>query len=146
MSSFTVHFGVVDIPYGKAGTETTGEVAEKLEEKYGVLGFFATANIGTIQEIAKQRIIDQHKGIAANGELGNVAEDFRRAIDERFFDGKIPGVATQASKDRLNNTRRKKKNIKRKRKTKDNSDSDEKKGVSFVDTGHYQNSIKVWIK
>jgi hypothetical protein len=52
-SSFTLHLGVYDVPYsdehGKG--KTTGDVAEILEDKYGVMDAFAFAHL---PDIAKE--------------------------------------------------------------------------------------------
>ncbi|CAB3741089.1 hypothetical protein LMG22037_06453 [Paraburkholderia phenoliruptrix] len=77
----TLHLGVIDLPYveraetgkGKkkpkksAATKTTGEVAEILEEKYGVLDTFAFARLPDIAKALEDSIAGQLETMMMGG-------------------------------------------------------------------------------
>lgn len=131
-----LRLGVNDVPYADDG-KTTGDVAEILEAKYGVMETFA--------EIHGQEIADDLAAAAA-GALGDllkgapvshpfaeaenkIAKRFRDCLNSRELDGKIAGVPTAASlagvNHRLKRPYRKSNPVR----------------PSFIDTGLYQASM-----
>lgn len=159
-----LHLGVVDIPYTDQepateaeitealrngvypkrsairGSITTGDVAEILEAKYNVMGYFFTA----YQEDIADQFADALGGSLENILLGgpppanpfaaaeSAMEDmFRKFIDTKTMDGMVPGVPTAASLKGVS------KRFKRKRGP---------VRPSFQDTGIYEASFKSWVE
>lgn len=158
----TLNIGVIDIPYAyeqeiltkkgkprKKGKKvqlsiTTGEVAQYIEAEYHVMEVF--------YEIYQERIIDSLTE-AVLGDLDNIlngkppnADLFAVAASEiegwfkRFLSSRevesvgIPGVQTQAAKDGVNH-----------RFAHPYAKGNPER-PSFIDTGLYQSSVKVWIE
>jgi hypothetical protein len=139
---FVLHLGVVDVPY-QAGGETTGDVAEILEAHYHLIEVF-TEELGldlissAVGHAVDNSIRDMFSGAPAAGAhpaqdaFGEIEASFRLAIDQREFDGIIPGVPTGAALRGVNHRFKRpylKTNPER---------------PSFRDTGLYQASFKVW--
>lgn len=158
-----LNLGVVDIPYGAsqaparrrgsrvrpptpAGRNTTGDVAEILEARYGIMNKF--------MEIHGQKVADEIAGamqdkleallmggpgpsadekILPEGALSGVEQTFREMLDKRELDGKIPGVPTQAS---LAGVSHRMQNPYAKRGAR----------PSFIDTGAYQTTFRAWVE
>lgn len=130
-----LHLGVVDIPYvtalsneqkrtlrwrfkkrpwqGLAATQTTGDVAQILESRYGVMETYYKLH----QQDVVREMENRLKGVLDNvltgkpggneeqdvfGDLSGIEQGFRDAIDRREFDGKIAGVPTQAAERGVN--------------------------------------------
>lgn len=105
----TLHLGVVDIPYGKKGAKTTGDVAAILEAKYGLFTAFVEMHSKVIQFNIEQSLkghvenmmmgapIKSAAGAAFAQGMADIEFDFRDAIDKQSYDGKLPGVPTQAA-------------------------------------------------
>ena len=157
--------GVVDIPYvdqsppkkaakarkgkaakpkkpakGKKGVQqTTGEVAEILEDKYHVMEHYVHDSMPYIQrcliESLEGSIVNLSIGLGVpatpfEGANDLIAQNFRDFLDRSVIETMgIPGVPTQAAKDGVNHRLKLKKGNRR---------------PSFIDTGLYQTSAKVW--
>lgn len=103
----TLHLGVLDIPYGKAGSKTTHDVAMILEAKYGLFSQFVAMheaviahNIangleGYLESALMGAPIEKNAAFAAG--MSDIETDFRDAIDNQVYDFKIPGVPTAAA-------------------------------------------------
>lgn len=156
-------YGVVDIPYvtlspsqkgsitrkrkknpgyARALTQTTGDVATILEDKYGVFETFHYMHEEDVADVLEGRLegalenaLMGHRASLKDifSELSPLEEVFRRAIDQREFDGIIAGVPTKASLAGVNH-RLKHPNAK-----------DNPVRPSFIDTGLYRASAKVYI-
>jgi hypothetical protein len=168
--TLTLHFGVVDIPYstniktaprrvgvrsvkgGKArafsaapsGGETTGDVAQILEDKYHIMEIF-------VEEIGADRIekavehsiagaletmISSHGRNTPDSFLtteaeGEIEDAFRLFLSQGEMDGIQPGVPTKAA---LAGVSHRFAHPYAKRPAR----------PSFIDTGTYQASFKVW--
>ena len=141
--SITLHLGVMDVPYAK-GT-STGGVAEILEQKYGIMEYFAYVKGDEIAKELEKDLVDfiddSLSGRAINsepfsGSCGHIERLFKRALTEQFMDGSnFSGrpVPTMASLLGISHRFKGKKN---------------RRGVrpSFVDTGTYRQSFKAWIE
>lgn len=159
-----LHFGVVDFPYadppapirkvlpknvrknlpprGSNSGKTTGEVAEILEDKYHIMQLFAEES-GTeaINAAIEHSIAGALENIMLGGPTGalNITADAESEIEDAFklflslqlLDGIEPGVPTQAA---LNGVSHRFKHPYAKRGPR----------PSFIDTGTYQASFKVW--
>ena len=156
--TLTLHLGVIPIGYveapkpgqkkATASTVTTADVAQFLEDKYEVMGTFAKIHGQDIGDALAQSMV----GALENLELGaplsqNVFGEAESKIEHMFktfitmgeMDGLVPGVPTQAAKDRASGKRRSSR-MKNKRR------GGNAKPVSFVDRALYVNSFKSWIE
>ena len=153
-----LHLGVIDTPYFKApskgqkkataSTVTTGDVAEFLESKYEVMGTFFKAHGSEIADALAQSVAGSLENLMMGapasqdvfGEATSEIEDmFKKFIITAEMDKLgIPGVPTQAAKDRASGKRR---SSRMKKKRASNS-----KPISFYDTGLYEGSFKAWIE
>jgi hypothetical protein len=162
-------FGVQDVPYsphgglsptqrrtlrwrlGKrpwqslASQTTTGEVAEILERRYGVFGFYWQQHQGEIlnelQNVLLGKVQNALMGQAPSsamlfspGDLSAIETGFRQMIDARELDGKVPGVPTQASLRGVNH-----------RLARPYAKSNPVR-PSFFDTSLYYQSVRVWFE
>lgn len=137
-----IHLGVSDIPYSndKDG-KTTGDVAEILEAKYGVMGAFADAHSDDIVHAMKSSIEGAFESMLASAPRNDVygsgtseIEDrFQRFLDDKEIEGLgIAGVPTKAALAGVNHRL---KHPYKKRAARQ----------SFIDTGTYQLSMRAWI-
>jgi hypothetical protein len=153
-----IHLGVIDLPYVNApkkgqkkttgSTVTTGQVAEWLERDYHILETFAARNLQGIADDMAKSIEGGMENLLMGAPLStNVFGAAESSIENRakkfISDGVmdtlgIPGVPTQAAKDRAAGKAR---SSRRKNKRASNA-----KPVSFIDTGLYQGSIKAWVE
>jgi hypothetical protein len=137
-----LHLGVIDQPY-QTGRESTGDVAEILEGKYGVMDHFVKKHE---QDIAND-LENSLKGALENVLLGGppssdpfaaatsaIDNRFKKFLSSKEMDSLgVAGVPTQAS---LAGTS---KRFKQKQK------KDRGPRPSFIDTGLYQASFKSWV-
>ena len=137
-----IHVGVNDVPYpvGRGRTErSTARIAEILEDRYHLMETFVESRMGEIaQEIASngaanieklfgtpESTVDLYAGI----ELW-LEEEFRNFINDEVETFGIQGVPTAAAE--TGRSRRGRRVA--------------RSGGSFVDTGLYRDSIKVWVE
>ena len=162
----TLHLGVIDQPYanyqapqkvpqakkGKAnkpikpksdaGTKSTGEVAEILEEKYGILETFAFARLPDIAKELENSIAGELEnmlmGAPASGNPFQGAESAITTMMKQFIASQaiehmgIEGVPTQAAIDGVNH-RLKRPYVKA-----------NPRRPSFIDTSLYMDSMTCW--
>ena len=149
----TLHLGVVDVPYGhqdparpgrKPGNtpnETTGDVAQILEDKYGIMQTFwdlhgqevaDAMTAGLLGELESELMGAPAGRDPVAGAMDLAKQIFSRFLESKEMDGVVGGVPTQAS---LNGTSHRFKN---------------KKGApgrpSFVDTGLFESSFRAWVE
>jgi hypothetical protein len=144
-----LNFGVIDVPYTEENSETTGEVAQKLEDVYGIMETFSRIHEDFITISLEVDIIksleNTMKGINSNvgfnESCSRIEKMFRTALDQKEFNYTHRGIPTQAAKDGVSH-RFKYKNRKRasKQRVRDKPDR-----PSFIDTGLYQISFKAWV-
>jgi hypothetical protein len=152
-----LNLGVVDLPYNEApppgrrgrrkkkvtgGTQTTGDVARWLEDRYHVMEVFAELHLedaivpaienslhGTIESLLMGAPVTID---AYGGAMSAIEDRFRKFIDAKEMDSLgYPGVPTQAS---IKGIRRRFKN---------RLDPDR---PSFQDTGLYETAFKAWME
>lgn len=150
--SLFLHFGVIDIPYAEApkkharkvkpGTQTTGDVAGWIEEKYGLFETFAELHMDDVIAPALEDSIEgAFEDLLAGAPFGanifgsaesKITEAFQVSLDKREYDGLIDGVATAAAERGVNHRL---KRPYRKRAPR----------PSFIDTGLLQVNSRAWV-
>lgn len=161
-ASITLDLGVIDVPYANAprdipaqkgkrtkpikrasGTQTTGDVAEILEAKYGVMRTFADVMEGAIATTIQESLADALENLMAGAPASNPFADGLGDIEKMFKDFLITsevehvgikGVPTQAALDGVDHRLMHpyaKANPRR---------------PSFIDTGLYLANFKCWIE
>jgi hypothetical protein len=165
-SRFVLHLGMIDVPYaneaqqekvprakkGKAntplkpktqsGTQTTGEIAEILEDKYGVMDAFAFAHLPDIAKELEESIAGALEALMMGGAPSanpfataetNITAMFKNFLATGAIEHLgIEGVPTQAALDGVSHRRKHpyaKGNPRR---------------PSFIDTGLYQQNFLAW--
>ena len=165
--SLTLHFGVTEMPYAYSFGEgkgtynvkgksfkknpkkrfkssrlmTTGEVAEILESKYHIYETFWMLKQADILEALSEAVKGELESLAMGKPFSSnplasasttIENYFKEALSQREFDGMIPGVPTKAA---LRGVSHRFKHPYARRGER----------PSFIDTGLYQSSFKVWI-
>lgn len=140
----TLHFGVMDMPYANGGS-TTGSVAERLEQNYGIMEYFAMVKAGDIAKELESDLTDfvddslSGRGIRAEpfgDSCSEIEKLFKRALTERFMDGSnfsgrpVPTMASLGGISQRFKNRRNKRGVR----------------PSFVDTGAYRASFRAWVE
>jgi hypothetical protein len=154
----TLHLGVLDLPYADAsykevgqrkpktkstGSATTGDVAEFLENDYHVIESFYTVNEADIAERLAESSANALTAIMNGADpstfnpvgegTSEIEEEFREFLSMQVMDSMgVPNVPTHAAE--MGWSKRFKKS-KAKRASR----------PSFIDTGLYQNSFRVWV-
>lgn len=140
----TLHLGVNDVPYTKYNLgKTTGDVAQILEAKYGIMAAFVSIREGAILNAIEGGIAKTletalirggrlPKGGPLAGAMSAIEHDFKQALAMQMLDGKIPGVPTAAALRGVSH-RFKRPYVRRPQRP------------SFIDTGLYQSSFRAWV-
>ena len=148
MPRMTLHLGVLDGPHGEV---ITGDLAEILERKYGVMEAFYDMNKDAVNEYIVNAFEGAVESILMGAPSGvdpfeaastKIEARFKQALSSKEFDGHLPGVPTQASLEGVTNRFKKAKERKgggRRRRKRPGR-------PSFIDTGIYQSSFKAWIE
>ena len=164
----TFHLGVLDVPYAQAmaaperrvarwryakkpwqhfgSLNTTGDVAEILERRYGIMGIFyevhgteivsavESAMQGKLENLLMGSPADTSGPLFAAGDLSQVEEMFRHFLDAEEMNGRAPGVPTKAALDGVNH------------RLKHPYVASNPPRPSFIDTGLYQASMRAWVE
>jgi hypothetical protein len=150
-----LHFGVTEMPYshsdnlgkvkkgrtqGRDRLSTTGEVAEKLEEKYGIFALFWEKNADKIVDLLGEGLAGSFESLMMGAPASpNVFQSGNAEVDKLFKEwlstGEIeklgvPGVPTKASI--------------RRRSSRFKSGKGPSQRPSFIDTGLYESSARTW--
>jgi hypothetical protein len=158
-----LHLGVIDVPYvqalvgkiakakkGKAnkpvktvaGTQTTGDVAQWLENKYCVMEGFAQLHSEDISQAISNSVAGAIETVMMGGPasidaFGSATSEIETLFKFTYLDNEeitqtgADGVPTQAAKDGINPRLKSGKGDPR---------------PSFIATGQYQNSFKAWVE
>lgn len=166
-----LHLGVIDLPYvqrpspsnrkGKkkvsAGTQTTGDVAGWLEEKYDVMQHYVDMHQDDIVAAIENGLAGSLETVLIGGSpatdlyasaASRIEEGFRKFIESKEMDGLVMGVPTLAS---LQGVSHRFKNPRFKRVKSNNPLLPPNRMVprdvrpSFIDTGLYLSSFKAWV-
>lgn len=166
-SRIVLNLGVIDVPYANearaqkvakprkgaanrpvkqktaSGTQTTGDVAQILEAKYGVMATFAFAQLPDIAKDLEESIAGALESMMMGGTTnGNPFASAETAITTRFKQFLatgaiehmgIEGVPTQAAKDGVNH------------RLKHPYAKSNPRRESFIDTGAYSAHFLAWI-
>ena len=133
----TLHLGVIDIPYEGEGS-TTGDVAERLEEKYRIMQTFFDRYGNEIADLMSNDLAANLENLMAGAppsrdplaeSMSRVHDLFVAFLDNEEMNG-MPGVPTQRALLGIS------KRFKNKR-------GDPR--ASFVDTGTYQAAMRAWV-
>lgn len=163
-----IHFGVIDVPYSgpadtprrsvtrrrpdgstesytapAAGAETTGDVATWLEDEYHVMEVFLEERRPKIEDAMAESIRGAFESLLLGGPIdatpfaqgeSEVGALFRAFLSERGMDAVgVPGVPTKAAMKGVNH------------RLKHPYAKSNRERPSFIDTGLYQASFRVWV-
>lgn len=128
-----LHLGVVDIPYHDSSeTKTTGDVAQKLENKYNVMGVFVDQQAEFILDEIMDSLVssfeNEQMGLSVDNPIAQAEEEIKARFN-KYIDLQEHGIHTKAKVSL------------RKKQRKGRNKEDQ---VSFVDTGLYRQSFKCW--
>lgn len=135
--SMKLHLGVIDIPY-ESESVTTGDVAEFLEDKYGIMTHFFWLYGPIIAELMAESIAGQLENIIAGAPpskdpfaeaMSKVHDLFVNFLDDEEMNG-MPGVPTLRALMGISKRFKDKKGQPR---------------PSFIDTGTYQAAMRAWV-
>ena len=133
-----LRLGVIDVPYSN-GKLTTGDVAEILETKYGVMGFFWEQNKLKITAELEGGVAAAFESYLMGAPLGTdpflagtaeIEKLFQEFLSTKQMDHKIGGVPTAAALQGKSSRFKRKRGPPR---------------PSFIDTGLYETSFKAWV-
>lgn len=143
----TLHLGVIDTRYDDTDKATgTGDVAEWLENKYGILGSFAEVHAQAIADDMAKSVKSQITAMMLGGSVSDpfaqastdIVARMKKYISTQEVERVLGGrgvmryqVPTKAALDGVRH-RAKKKTIGTRR-------------PSFIDTGMYQGSLTAWV-
>lgn len=144
-----IYLGVIDFPYSDHGGQTTGSVANILEEKYAILTNFANRYEGEIAQILTEAMSNVVKDQIKTGKVNKAP--FKKAFSKISSDMKqflslqeveklgISGIPTKAALNGVSHRfKRKRKGVVR---------SNRVLGArrpSFIDTGLMESAYIVW--
>lgn len=135
--SMKLHLGVIDIPY-EGESVATGDVAEFLEDKYGIMAHFFWLYGPIIAELMAESIAGQLENIIAGAPpskdpfaeaMSKVHDLFVNFLDDEEMNG-MPGVPTLRALMGISKRFKDKKGPPR---------------PSFIDTGTYQAAMRAWV-
>lgn len=133
-----LHLGVDDLPYAEKGSDTTGDVAEWLENKFGVMQIFADDNQAKIAAYLEDGLAGAMESVLAgapeNFDVFGSAMNKIKARFSDFIDLEESGVVTKAKQAPKSGPRKKRQYRKVDAKT------------TFVESGGYRNSFMAWVE
>jgi len=126
------------------GLTTTGDVAEILEKRYGLFSQFSVLHgadiVAAVENAMSGKLENLLLGhgsldaaIFADGDLSDVEATFRRSIDDRDYDSRLPGVPTRAAQRGVNH-----------RLARPYAKGNPPR-PSFLDTGAVQANFRAWV-
>jgi hypothetical protein len=137
----TLHLGVVELPYATKEGASTGDVAEWLERKYGIMAAFYRRHGQQVADSMTHALAGQLENLmmgapASSNPYAGGESKTKAAFDQFLTSGEIesmgiPGVPTKAAQGR--------------RSLRFKSKKAQAARPSFVDTGLYDRSFKAWV-
>ncbi len=150
-----LHLGVLDVAYSSSyapakrlsqsppRSNSTGDVAEILEARYGVMAKFYELHGQEIADDVAEVLQDKLEALLLGapvseellpeGSLSKIEERFRKMLDDKELDGQVAGVPTQAS---LRGVSHRLLHPYARRSPR----------PSFIDSGQYQDSMRAWVE
>lgn len=136
----TLHLGVIDLPYGRRGGKSTGDVAEILEGKYKLFSAFVEMHQPVIEHVIENSLQGHIETIMMGGgstdPFNTAASEletlFKDSLTMQSYDHRLAGVPTAAAMRGVSH---------RKKHPYARSNSPR---PSFIDTGLLQSSFKAW--
>jgi hypothetical protein len=145
-----LNLGVVEVSYSGKGSISTGEVAEILEDEYSVMGNFVALHMPEIEESVEVSFSEAIESLMAGAPstidpLGDAVQDIQALFGDYLDNEEIAqtgqeGVPTQAALDGVRTSLKNKKELNGRSKSKIRGT----RRPSFIDTGLYRNSFRVW--
>lgn len=137
-----LHLGVLDVPYNEEGAHgtTTGDVAEFLEDRYGIMAYFFNMYGDRIAELMADSIAGALENMMAGAPpsqdpyaeaMSEIHNLFSQFLFTKKMDGQ-PGVPTLRAQLGIS-----------KRFKKVNGGREPR--PSFIDTGLYEASMRAWV-
>lgn len=136
-----LHLGVIDVPYARRSGKTTGDVAEILEAKYHIMEVFYQQNEALVARSLEKSVAGALESLllgapssidAFGAGTSGIEDRFKQFLSRREVEKLgYPGVPTQAALRGVSHRFKGKRSGKRR--------------PSFIDTGLYQSSFKVWV-
>jgi len=128
----------------KPTTKSTGDVAEILEHKYGLFSMFTVLHGQTIADALEEAMAGKLETLMMGGptsgdtlltdaDLGEIEQAFKKSIDDREYDSRLPGVPTRAALNGVDH------------RLKHPYSKGNPSRPSFRDTGLMQTSFKAWV-
>lgn len=149
--------GVLDVAYsdahGKKGATTTGEVAEILEDRYGVMETFFEEKKQQIADALAEQLVKQIAQVSSGGPQpndafagaeGQIDHMFRRFLDDEEM-ARIAGGLSEGEAARFRDFRGAGSRGVSHRKKQPYSSKNEAR-AAFIDTGLYQLSFRAKVK
>jgi hypothetical protein len=146
--SLTLHLGVTEIPYSQSGgktkttpNETTGDVADILEAKYGIMQFFFDHHAAEIAKVLEEGLAGSFESLLSGAPprrdpfmsgVSKVEAMFRQFLERAEMNGQVAGVPTKAS---LKGVSHRFKHPSAKRGAR----------PSFIDTALFEQSFRSWV-
>lgn len=140
----TLHLGVIEAKYADSDeADTTADVATWLENKYHILGRFASVKKQEIADEMAKSVQSSLRRVMMGGPAGdpfargsaNIEHMMKEYISSKEVEivlaGNTPPVPTQAALDGVRHRNKKA--------------SKGPRRPSFIDTGMYQGSLKSWV-
>ena len=144
-----LHLGVIDVTYhlptgkgrrrrSRAGRTSTGDVANFLEKRYGVMETFFSVHSRDVVQAMESSLSGALEnlllgapttGTSFGAATSEVERQFRQFLSNREMDG-LPGVPTQAAQRGVNRRLKVRRGAMR---------------PSYIDTGLYQQSFTAWV-
>jgi hypothetical protein len=137
-------------PYGDT-SQTTGDVAQKLEDDYGLFHTFASMYEGNIAAALESSVAGALESALSGGPIATAPFDagcekidtiFRQSIDARAYDGILPGVPTKAAQAGVRHSMKNPTVVKKGKK----KGTKRPERASFFDTGLMSRNFKAWVE
>lgn len=130
-------------PPRRASSTSTGAVAEILEHRYSLFSMFATFHGKDVEDLVAEYVQGKlenaltgapYEATRLDDPIQSLEQVFRKALDDREFDGRIAGVPTQAARRGVNH-----------RLAHPYARGNPER-PSFIDTGQLQTSLRIWLE
>lgn len=137
-----LNLGVIDVPYAEKTSKTTGDVAEILEAKYGLMDGFMFLHGPEVADLITDSVAGSIESLEAGapvtldpfaGAMFKIEALFRKCLDDeetQYINSPLP-VPTQAALDGKSARLKRRHGPRR---------------PSFIDSGAFQATFKAWME